>query len=50
MATDVAKRLEVYGKYNIAYMYMYSSIGDVSIVSLLSWCMLLLIQSFIRRR
>ena len=30
----MAKRLEVYGKYNIAYMYMYS-IGDVSIVSLL---------------
>ena len=47
MATDVAKRLEVYGKYNIAYMYMYS-IGDVSIVSLLSWCMLLLILIFRR--
>ena len=30
----MAKRLEVYGKYDIAYMYMYS-IGDVSIVSLL---------------
>ena len=30
----MAKRLEVYGKYNIAYMYMYS-IGDVIIVSLL---------------
>ena len=30
----MAKRLEVYGKYNIAYMYMYT-IGDVSIVSLL---------------
>ena len=30
----MAKRLEVYAKYNIAYMYVYS-IGDVSIVSLL---------------
>ena len=30
----MAKHFEVYGKYNIAYMYMYS-IGDVSIVSLL---------------
>ena len=30
----MAKRLEVYGKYNTAYMYMHS-IGDVSIVSLL---------------
>ena len=30
----MAKCLEVYGKYNIAYMYMYS-ICDVSIVSLL---------------
>ena len=39
----MAKRLEVYGKYNIAYMYTYS-ICDVSIVSLLSWCMLLLIH------
>ena len=38
MAIDVAKRLDVYGKYNIAYMYM------------LSWCMLLLIHSFFRRR
>ena len=39
---NVAKRLEVYGKYNITYMYMYS-IGDVSIASLLSWSILLLI-------
>ena len=39
----MAKRLEVYGKYNIAYMYMYS-IGDVSIVSLLLCCMSLLIH------
>ena len=38
----MAKHLEAYGKYNIAYMYMYS-IRDVSIVNLLQWCMLLLI-------